>query len=351
MIGEQDTVQASLGASAAGMTAGQKLRQAREQAGLHLASLAAVLKVPPQRLEALEADRYDQMPGMAFVRGLAASFARTLKLDVDEVLALLPKTEASALRYDHSVGAVSTRRSVPVHGATFGGRRGWPRWLAALVVVLLLAAAGILFWPQLSTWLGSAESQAEAAVEQDSAQGALEPAAAPARDAAELAAPAAAGSLTLTPLAPAQPQAGDPQSATEGSGLVSPPLGSLTTLAAAGAGDSAVAAQAQAALAPLDQSGATLTTTNLSPSGVMATPSSGTLVFVVKGESWIEVTDGNKLPLLRRTLQAGERVGVSGTEPLSVIVGHAENVEVQLRGQPYDLKQHKRGNVARFQVK
>jgi cytoskeleton protein RodZ len=45
-------------------------------------------------------------------------------------------------------------------------------------------------------------------------------------------------------------------------------------------------------------------------------------------------------------------VGLSGTLPLSVVVGRASSVDVQVRGQPFDLKPFtKGGGVARFEVK
>ena len=360
MTGERDSLQASIGASSGGLTAGQMLRMAREEAGLHLATLAAVLKVPPQRLEALEADRYDQLPGMAFVRGVAASFARTVKLDVNQVLALLPKTDAEGLKYDHAVSAVSARRGLPAHGASFGGKSIWPRVLTLLVVVLLVAAAIILFWPQLRPLLGAATSAGEDFVA--TASSSSSPALATGGGTPEQGAPAATGAVLagsmapLTPLAPASAPASAsvPDSAAAGASATAPAgqaTGTSSGVLAPLTPAATQAVQSQAVVAKLDQPGAALTTTNLSPSGVLATPSSGTLVFNAKGESWIEVMDVNRLPLLRRTLQAGERVAVSGNEPLSVTVGHVENVGVELRGQPYDLKPYKRGNVARFQVK
>jgi cytoskeleton protein RodZ len=72
-----------------GDSAGARLRRAREQSGLHIAALAVTLKVPVKRLEALEADRYDLLPGPVFTRALAASVCRSLKLDAAAVLALL----------------------------------------------------------------------------------------------------------------------------------------------------------------------------------------------------------------------------------------------------------------------
>ena len=42
-------------------TAGAMLRAARERQGLHIAALAASIKVPPAKLEALEAGRYEAL--------------------------------------------------------------------------------------------------------------------------------------------------------------------------------------------------------------------------------------------------------------------------------------------------
>ena len=75
------------------VTAGALLRDAREAAGLHIAALAVALKVPVAKLEALEADNFSALPDMVFVRALASSVCRTLKIDPQAVLALLPQGE------------------------------------------------------------------------------------------------------------------------------------------------------------------------------------------------------------------------------------------------------------------
>src|SRR5437870_13153008 len=80
-----------------GLTAGALLRRAREAAGLHVAALAVSLKVPVRKLEALEDDRYDLMPDAVFIRGLASSVCRTLKIDPQPVLERLPQTAAPRL--------------------------------------------------------------------------------------------------------------------------------------------------------------------------------------------------------------------------------------------------------------
>ena len=74
------------------MTAGQMLRTARVQMGMHLAVLSVNLKVPILQLEALEADEHDQTKGHVFVRALASCDCRHLHFDHAPVLALLPQS-------------------------------------------------------------------------------------------------------------------------------------------------------------------------------------------------------------------------------------------------------------------
>ena len=66
------------------------LRAAREAAGLHIAALAAALKVPVRKLEALEAGRYEELPDLTFARALASSACRHLKIDPAPVLEQIP---------------------------------------------------------------------------------------------------------------------------------------------------------------------------------------------------------------------------------------------------------------------
>ena len=80
-----------------GASAGALLRAARERQGLHIAALAAAIKVPQRKLEALEADRYDELPDATFTRALAQTVCRALKIDAAPVLALLPQLGGNGL--------------------------------------------------------------------------------------------------------------------------------------------------------------------------------------------------------------------------------------------------------------
>ena len=88
--------------SFAGPSAGTFLRQARENAGLHIGALAVSLKVPVKKIEALESDRLDLLPDAVFARALASSICRTLKIDAAPVLAGLPEGQRTTLKTDES---------------------------------------------------------------------------------------------------------------------------------------------------------------------------------------------------------------------------------------------------------
>jgi cytoskeleton protein RodZ len=295
-------------------TAGDMLREAREAHGLHIEMVAAALKVPPQKLIALEADDIASLPDPVFARALASSVCRALRIDPGPVLAKLPGAQRAALAL-----ADRTLKSNIVSGTPRwnGGRSsGLPSRALLTVVGLLLVGAAVLFWlPQsvfdqvgasVSRWTSSRSDGDTGSVAE-----------------APVAAPAPGGSSVVVESAPVSPVA-PPTS-------VAPAAPGAPSAAALPAGSATAAAPAAVAAAPVG---------------------SQQLVFVAREECWITVTEAGGKQLLRRSLQAGETVALSGTLPLSVVVGRASAVDVQVHGKPYDLKPVTRGGgVARFEVK
>jgi cytoskeleton protein RodZ len=95
---EEETMQSEEQVPTQGQaTAGVLLRQAREAARMQLPVMAATLKVPQHKLEALEADDYAAFPDHVFMRALAMGMCRTLHIDAESVLAKLPRTEIKSL--------------------------------------------------------------------------------------------------------------------------------------------------------------------------------------------------------------------------------------------------------------
>lgn len=126
-------------------SAGEMLRQAREAAGLQLAALAVALNVPLKKLEALESNQLELLPDVVFVRALAASVCRTLKLDAGPVLARLPQTTVPRLK--------SAAQGINTPFRSPGDRVGGALWsqlsrpVVLVVLAFLLGALVLLFLP------------------------------------------------------------------------------------------------------------------------------------------------------------------------------------------------------------
>ncbi|MGR4871713.1 helix-turn-helix domain-containing protein [Variovorax sp. LARHSF232] len=288
-------------------SAGDMLRQAREAHGLDVAVVAAALKVPLQKIEALEADDIDALPDPVFARALAASMCRALRVDPRPVLAKLPDARSAAL---HTQPAMSQGFHTDIQRTSNSALGSRP---LLIVVGLLLAGAAALVWlPQ--SWLDQLSASVDRVVARDT-EGAAKP---------QADAPAAAGAVDSAPATVAEPV----QAQT--------PMAPAAPVAIAPAASTAPEAATPASAAP----GA-------------ATPSAGQLiVFKVRDESWISVTEAGGKQLVHRTVPAGETVALDGKAPLSVVVGRASGVDVQVRGKAFDLAPLTRGgSVARFEVK
>jgi len=291
-------------------SAGTLLRQAREAEGIHIAELALALKVSVKKLEALEADRLDLLPDAVFVRALASGVCRALKIDATPILDQLPQAAVPRLELDGA--GLNTPFQTPGDGATYSVWNQLSRPVMLLALLLLAGALVLIFFPSMEHMMSSKPVTGETPVTDKPVETAV-PLAAPAEKPVAVAEP-----LNVIPAVAPKPQTAKP--------LVSP-----TPVTA-----SAVQSAASAALVQPVQGRAT---------------SNGIVVFKTQGPSWIEVTDADGVVQIRRTIQEGEVVGVSGALPLSVVIGRADMTEVLVRGKPFALGTITRDNVARFEVK
>jgi cytoskeletal protein RodZ len=114
---------------------GSSLREARERRGLQLTDVQRETRIRVRYLQALEEERFDLLPGEAYVKGFLRSYADALGLE-----SRLYLDEYSA-RFAH----VEETDFVPRPTARLrGGRSRAPRVLGALV--LLGVAAAVLTW-------------------------------------------------------------------------------------------------------------------------------------------------------------------------------------------------------------
>lgn len=286
-------------------TAGSLLRQARVAKGLHIAALATSIKVAPRKLELLEADRYDELPGATFTRALAQTVCRTLKVDAAPVLALLPQPA------DQGLSQLSRGLNEPFRDKP--GRRvpSDLSFLKSPIViaagVLVLASAAMYLLP--AGWVDELTQPGNGIVARDG-------------DAASVPAPMASAVMTLPP----------PAVVMAASDALPAPVSQPASASASGA----AAASAPSATASL-------------PAAAAVAPN-GALLLRAKAQSWVEVIDGRGNPLMSRLLEAGETVGLDGPTPLRVRIGNASATQVSFRGRPVDLSPS-RDNVAKLELR
>lgn len=279
-------------AQAQELSAGQMLRQAREAHGLHIDVVAAALKVPTQKLAALESDNIDALPDPVFARALAASVCRALRIDPTPVLDKLPGAQRAALA-DADRSMSGNIRHQAQRNSVRAGMTGRPsRPLLAVVGLLLVGALVLFFLPQSATeQIGAAWSRMTGGDTSASTDGARGADGMVVEATQPLPAPAPVVEVPPAPVEPPPP----------------PP----------------------------------------------AAASADLLVFVARGEAWIRVAGAGGKTVFERTLKDGETGTVAQADlPLAVTVGRANVVDVKLRGQPFDLTPLARtGGVARFEVK
>lgn len=123
-------------------TPGERLRRARECAGLDICDVAKQLNLLPAQVRALEEGRYEQFPGDLYVKGHMRSYARLLKLqacETEEIVgcycSLKPRCEAQP-EPEQAVRPV-LRQPLTLDGHK--QRRYWGVVAAALVVLALWA--------------------------------------------------------------------------------------------------------------------------------------------------------------------------------------------------------------------
>ena len=168
---------------------------------MHIAALAAALKVTPRKLDALENDRYDELLDATFARALAQTVCRTLKIDAEPVLSKLPQPIDNGMRLGSGLNA-PLREGMRRDN---GERSALSRPVVWGSMALVVAAMAIYLLP--SRWLGLRTARAP-----DAAASAVVPAASaaalgtmpiPASMPASSPLPAASGEVASAPSGPA----------------------------------------------------------------------------------------------------------------------------------------------------
>jgi cytoskeleton protein RodZ len=288
------------------------------------------MRISPRQVQALEADRYADLPGAVFVRGFIRNYARVLKLDPIPLLHALEPALAQAA----PLRAHATSGTLPVPA-----RRDHSRLLLLLLGVLFLAvivAGGYELW--------SRQKEHASAV-------------------STLPTP-----TNLVPLQPATKSAADRESsdslALASPGVLQVPGAGLPLVAETAAKSEVVDPLAAASASVSVDSGSALlpriTDRPAAPEPAVAEPASpdrssraseqrtGRIGIHFARASWAEIRDREGRIVFSGTGQAGSERNFEALPPLSVVIGNAGGVRMTYNGNALDVASHAERNIARF---
>jgi cytoskeleton protein RodZ len=266
---------------------GAELAAARQELGIGLPEVAQQLKFGVRQLEALEADRFDQLPGGTFARGMVRNYARLLKVDPEPLLARL------AGRFDApDSNQLAARFSQPVPFSD-GARRSTFVYLG-LSAAILVVVAGIAY-----QWQHERNASRQMALVKPKAEPAVR-----------------------KPALPPQPVSVAPAPVPEEKKIVEvqKPVPEEKK---------SIAVQATIAAAPAS-------------AGVHR------IVMRCDEEAWLEVTDATGRQLVSSLNPAGSERVVQGRGPFTLVIGNASHVRVLHNDREVDLAPHTKVEVARL---
>ena len=390
---------------------GNVLRAKREEYEWSVEAVAEALHLSTHSVKAIEADRYEDLPGATYVIGYWRSYARLLGIDIEETIEV-NKRNLNIVTAE--AAGIDVNRTFQ-HKSSKGGK-GW------FLLLIILGGLAYYAWQQqffglldgmLSTKDGPViEDKAQDAEPKNQAQDA-EP-----EDTAELST-AKKQAQVLRPLktVPTEPvenavvesgkigavqEVNDDTAQTlseqPASGLVLqtiasnqssaenvPQSGGQTALVMASNQNAAdpepngtttqnllQAQTAPSSAAPVD----TAATQSTSDSGNLApmteTPSTtsadqpntetsnasqaqaaeqgSSMTLTLSKDSWLDIRDKTNKRLLYKTESAGKEIVVKGTPPFYVYIGTPDGVTVRYKGKDVPFETHKSGLFARFKL-
>jgi cytoskeleton protein RodZ len=272
---------------------GKKIQKVRKAKSLSKVDLADKLNLHVTTIECLEAEKFDELPAPAFVRGYIRAIAIELALDVDEILNIY----AAHNQADPNLGSTSAAEKQK-KASDPSMVWGTAAMLAAVVVLLIVWGVNSL------NQSGAEQASTEGIVASvlPDIQLSLDPALENTDKSLALEEePSEASALELAP----EPDLATPSEVTPAS--INP----------------------------------------AAPNG------KDSLTISAKGPSWADIRDSTGFQLVYGLLDKNDQQQrVTGKAPFSVFLGDAKQVELKFQGKTFNFSRHVRANnVAKFSVK
>lgn len=285
------------------LTLGEQLKCARENKGLSVDEVAEQLNLRPIVVRNIEADDFSQLGGSTYTRGYVKNFARIVQADSKRIQSCLDTCLANEQQPDMQSFSRQTTRQA---------RDGRLMLLTYLIAVILLAL--MVWW-----WVQKSSMETELDISQPTAE--------------EM----AQGQQTINPSTISAEQSNEE--------AVNNDLMTLDTPSENSSDSALESAAIQGETPNTTLSNAAI---NNDPLNTPATSSTSSLLFTLKGDCWIKVTDATGRVLTSGLEKANETLNLSGEAPFSVLLGAPQSVTVSLNGNNINLESFPSGKVARL---
>lgn len=355
---------------------GSRLRNARLDLDIDIGKMANRLHLTTDVVEALERDDYSEMTARVFVRGYLHNYAREVNLPVESVLEQFDQV------WPESERPMKITEPPRLASDSYSGSR-W-RTILTWLIVLSGIALFLIWWQgylddflqqrkdtteqtsdanatpdaQSHTNILPAFMQPEAKADSD-ADTAETPIAPPIQTDANVTAepspsePVAESANTQPqPIQqPAQP-ATDAQTRPQAENILQLTINETDDTPAPAGGNEDVVMELRPVAqveepAANDEAAATEQSAPQTP----VTPAPDAVTVTFNGRCWVDIRDSTRTFKLVGEMNKGDSHQLEGKPPYAMIIGNSSAVQILVGGKPYDLRQHTKGNVARFTLK
>lgn len=317
------------------VTAGERLRQAREQLGLSHQAVAERLCLKLSTIRQIEEGSTPTDLAPTFLRGYIRSYAKLVHVPEEELASLIGKQAPINVPKVASMQGVSLRKSRKK-------RDGWLMGFTWLIVFVVLGLTGAWWWQNHQAQqeeIANMADQSTAQLNQDNAQGQSIPlnngdssSQTAAQNTAQPAAPANASGNAAAP----QVQNAIPLNTTPGTATN---VGTAQT--------QQPAADTTSQPAPAETPSSTLPTGDAQATTAPADADAVTMTF--KSNCWLQIDDATGKSLFSGIKKGGETLSVKGKAPYKLKIGAPGAVDIQYQGKPVDLSRFVKSNrVARL---
>ncbi|AWK44475.1 cytoskeleton protein RodZ [Photorhabdus laumondii subsp. laumondii] len=331
------------------LTAGQLLRQAREQHGLTQQTVADRLCLKLSTIRDIEEDNIPATMVPTFLRGYVRSYAKLVQIPEAEILAILDKHTPA-----------KTAKVSPMQSFSLGKKRkkreSWLMWITWLIILVVISLTGAWWWQnhiaQQKELISMADHSAAKIAQKKASSEDLptenhdqvtqlptrEQATSEPSPSVAVAENIAENAVAANNTSSHHQEVAQSVASTQNQAVKTPE----TQLAGNGP---------QAQTAPLSANQGTAQVPSVSENNSTTVADSNKLMMNFKASCWLQVVDANGKKLFSGTKHKGDHLSLSGSLPYELTIGAPAVVDVQFRGQVVDLSRFiKESRIARLKV-